>query len=140
MHRKAIVLHRQQFFLSVQVHGLHQCPRRGTSAVLGFRSRCRPGTAPPLSSSFFLLLAVSLLAASSLPVVTAIACAVMNHLTFSIPHSARHTLFSFPHFLTLLGQKIAIYTAFFYTSLFARQKCKLKMLICNFNLFGLQRG
>lgn len=58
------------------------------------------------------LFPASLLAASSLPVVTAIACAVMNHLTFSIPHSARHTLFSFPHFLTLLGQKIAIYTSF----------------------------
>lgn len=107
-HSTAIGLQRQQILLSVQVHGLHHCPWRGTSAVLGFRSRCRPVS--PLF--LFLLLSVSLLAASSLPVVTAIVYAVMNHLTFSIPHSTRQTLFSFPHFLTLLGQKIAIYTSF----------------------------
>lgn len=55
-HSKAIGLQRQQILLSVQVHGLHHCPWRGTSAVLGFRSRCRPVSPPSLFFSFFLSL------------------------------------------------------------------------------------
>lgn len=124
MHRKAIVFTKAAVFLLSA--GAWPAPvpaaRNVCSPWIPLKmptSHCSPSSSH--SPSFFLLLAVSLLAASSLPVVTAIACAVMNHLTFSIPHSARHILFSFPHFLTLLGQKIAIYTAFF-TLLHSRGK------------------
>lgn len=96
-HGKAIVLQRQQFFLSVQVHGLHHCPRRGTSAVLGFRSRCRPGTAPPLSPSLSFSSSFSCLSISCEFVARCDCNCMCRYESFYILHST----FCAPHFIFL---------------------------------------
>lgn len=125
----------QSVFRSVQVHGLHHGSRQGTSAVLGIRIRCRPVSVLPLH--LFLLLVLfsgTLLAASSLAAtVTAIACAIMNHLahfiflssfSFSCTHTHTHTDF-------LLVRKFQFTVTFFCSILqcreLQREKCKLKM-------------